>query len=188
MASTIDDRGQSYYRARYYHPRLQRFISEDPIGFRGGDLNLFGYVRENPLYYTDPSGECPWCVAAVIGGLTDLAVQLIMNGGQVGCIDWWEAFVSGAASGAGVGIAQNLGKVSTVFGGPSRPTYRMFQSRSFRVESHPISKGSPNWASYPHWHNDFVENLVDRHHLPLVEPIIGAVSVGVNVTKDCGCK
>ncbi|KAF4516168.1 hypothetical protein B566_EDAN000406 [Ephemera danica] len=105
-----DGTGLLYYRARYYHPRLQRFISEDPIGFRGGDLNLFGYVRENPLYYTDPSGECPWCVAAVIGGLTDLAVQLIMNGGQVGCIDWWEAFVSGAASGAGVGIAQNLGK------------------------------------------------------------------------------
>ncbi|PYT52891.1 MAG: hypothetical protein DMG43_10465 [Acidobacteria bacterium] len=23
-----------YYRARYYHPQLQRFISEDPIGGR----------------------------------------------------------------------------------------------------------------------------------------------------------
>src|SRR5215470_15959851 len=32
------------YRARYYHPGLQRFIGEDPIGFFGGDLNLYAYV------------------------------------------------------------------------------------------------------------------------------------------------
>ncbi|MDH5669368.1 MAG: RHS repeat-associated core domain-containing protein [Nitrospira sp.] len=32
-----DGSGLMYYRARYYHPRLQRFIAEDPIGFSGGD-------------------------------------------------------------------------------------------------------------------------------------------------------
>jgi RHS repeat-associated protein len=47
-----------YYRARYYHPGLQRFISEDPIGFRGGDWNLYAYVRSNPLRYRDPLGLC----------------------------------------------------------------------------------------------------------------------------------
>jgi RHS repeat-associated protein len=39
-----DGSGLYYYRARYYHPRLQRFIAEDPIGFGGGDLNLYGYL------------------------------------------------------------------------------------------------------------------------------------------------
>jgi RHS repeat-associated protein len=39
-----DSTGLYYYRARYYHPTLQRFISEDPIGFRGGDFNLYVYV------------------------------------------------------------------------------------------------------------------------------------------------
>ena len=39
-----DGTGLYYYRARYYSPTLQRFISEDPIGFAGGDLNLFAYV------------------------------------------------------------------------------------------------------------------------------------------------
>jgi RHS repeat-associated protein len=29
-----DETGVYYYRARYYHPILQRFTSEDPIGFR----------------------------------------------------------------------------------------------------------------------------------------------------------
>jgi len=39
-----DGTGLYYYRARYYHPGLQRFISEDPIGFAGGDTNLYAYV------------------------------------------------------------------------------------------------------------------------------------------------
>ncbi|MGI0016808.1 MAG: RHS repeat-associated core domain-containing protein, partial [Nitrososphaera sp.] len=48
--------GLYYYRARYYHPTFQRFISEDPIEFYGGDINLYAYVWDNPLMYIDPSG------------------------------------------------------------------------------------------------------------------------------------
>jgi len=48
--------GLYYYRARYYHPHLGRFISEDPIGFPGGDFNLYAYVRNNPLRFVDRSG------------------------------------------------------------------------------------------------------------------------------------
>ncbi|HKF67766.1 MAG TPA: RHS repeat-associated core domain-containing protein [Vicinamibacterales bacterium] len=48
--------GLYYYRARYYHPGLQRFISEDPIGFAGGDPNLYAYVANNPINYLDPFG------------------------------------------------------------------------------------------------------------------------------------
>src|SRR5205823_3115071 len=51
-----DGPGLYYYRARYYHPTLQRFISEDPIGFVGGDHNLFDYVQNNPINHVDPSG------------------------------------------------------------------------------------------------------------------------------------
>jgi hypothetical protein len=34
-----------------------RFVSEDPIGFGGGDLNLYGYVGGAPIDRFDPSGE-----------------------------------------------------------------------------------------------------------------------------------
>jgi len=51
-----DGTGLYYYRGRYYHPGLQRFISEDPIGFRGRDWNLFAYVFNNPLLFIDPFG------------------------------------------------------------------------------------------------------------------------------------
>lgn len=33
-----------------------RFISEDPIDFKGGDVNLFGYVGNNPINKIDPLG------------------------------------------------------------------------------------------------------------------------------------
>jgi RHS repeat-associated protein len=53
-----------YYRARYYSPVLQRFMSQDPIGFRSGDTNLYSYVFNSPLNWTDPSGQ----IITVIGG------------------------------------------------------------------------------------------------------------------------
>lgn len=55
-----DGTGLYYYRARYYSPALQRFISEDPIGFEGGDINLYSYVWNNPLSFTDPTGHDGW--------------------------------------------------------------------------------------------------------------------------------
>jgi RHS repeat-associated protein len=51
-----DGTGLYYYRARYYHPRLQRFLAEDPIRFSGGNVNLYGYVLNNPLSLIDALG------------------------------------------------------------------------------------------------------------------------------------
>jgi RHS repeat-associated protein len=48
--------GQYYYRARYYDPMEGRFINKDPIGFDGGDVNLYAYVGNNVTNYTDPTG------------------------------------------------------------------------------------------------------------------------------------
>jgi RHS repeat-associated protein len=53
--------GLYYYRSRYYNPALQRFLSEDPIELRGGDTNLYLYVKNNPLKFTDPLGETVYC-------------------------------------------------------------------------------------------------------------------------------
>jgi RHS repeat-associated protein len=54
-----DGTGVQYYRARYYSPRLQRFLSEDPIGFAGGAANLYEYARNAPTVYVDPLGLFP---------------------------------------------------------------------------------------------------------------------------------
>ena len=51
-----DGTGLFYFRARYYHPALQRFISEDPIEFKGENENLYSYVFNTPTNDTDPWG------------------------------------------------------------------------------------------------------------------------------------
>jgi len=47
--------GLYYYRARYYSADLGRFISRDPIGVRD-NVNLYSYVGESPLNFTDQMG------------------------------------------------------------------------------------------------------------------------------------
>lgn len=58
----------------YYDPRTGRFLSQDPIGFAGGDTNLYRYVSNKPTVDKDPSGNGP-----VLGGLCLLA-DLTYNG------------------------------------------------------------------------------------------------------------
>jgi RHS repeat-associated protein len=60
------------YRARYYNPTFGRFISEDPIGFFGGDANVYRHVWNSPTNFTDPIGEAGVGVSlsgSVEGGL-----------------------------------------------------------------------------------------------------------------------
>ena len=56
-----DGTGLYYYRARYYHPGVKRFISEDPIGLAGG-TNVYAYVKGAPTAFADPTGNCPLCI------------------------------------------------------------------------------------------------------------------------------
>lgn len=51
-----EESGLYYYRARYYDPRTGRFLGEDPLGFFGGDVNLYPYVGNDPVNFTDPQG------------------------------------------------------------------------------------------------------------------------------------
>ncbi|MFM9331657.1 RHS repeat domain-containing protein [Paenibacillus mesotrionivorans] len=57
--------GLYYLRARYYDPSVGRFINQDMYE---GDitnplsLNLYTYVHNNPLIYSDPTGN--WCTSA----------------------------------------------------------------------------------------------------------------------------
>lgn len=44
-----------YYRARYYHPRLARFLQPDPLG-RAGGVNAYAYAGNDPVSFADPSG------------------------------------------------------------------------------------------------------------------------------------
>ncbi|HEY4026121.1 MAG TPA: RHS repeat-associated core domain-containing protein, partial [Candidatus Dormibacteraeota bacterium] len=64
-----DGTGLQYNRARYYSPTLQRFISQDPLGFAGGSVNTSAYAGNSPTNFTDPSGQfIPQLIGCLAGG------------------------------------------------------------------------------------------------------------------------
>jgi RHS repeat-associated protein len=117
-----DGTGLKYYRARYYHPRLARFLGEDPIGFAGG-LHLYAYADNNPTTLKDPLGLATLsiCVKGVIG--------VGVGGGGGTCINFgfdrkhgFSTSVTGSAGGGGfagiggtAGISIGMSNARTVF-------------------------------------------------------------------------
>jgi RHS repeat-associated protein len=60
--------GLYFYRARYLDPKAGRFLSEDPIGFRGG-VNFYAYAGNDPVLHADPTGLLQ-CVKWSDGNMT----------------------------------------------------------------------------------------------------------------------
>jgi len=57
-----DESNLMYFEARYYNPVIGKFISTDPIAPNNNTpqgLNLYAYVRNNPLIFIDPTGQIP---------------------------------------------------------------------------------------------------------------------------------
>ncbi|MBI2864000.1 MAG: hypothetical protein HYX94_05510 [Chloroflexi bacterium] len=50
------DTGLVRFGARDYDAETGRWTAKDPIGFAGGDTNLYAYVRNDPINRVDPSG------------------------------------------------------------------------------------------------------------------------------------
>lgn len=73
----MDEVGIINMNARLYDPQIGRFVSPDPYIQSVTDsqsYNRYAYVRNNPLSYTDPTGNFWEILAAVIFGLSQLDV------------------------------------------------------------------------------------------------------------------
>lgn len=116
------------FGARDYDPEIGRWTAKDPIGFEGGDGNLYGYCSGVPNFRIDPSGYFPWGPAifvgiAVLGGVASANVNSFLSGdgsatgGQMA----WAGLIGGvgalailagapvAGVGLAAGVVQSLG-------------------------------------------------------------------------------
>lgn len=50
------DTGLIHFGYREYDPATGRFISPDPLGYAGGDVDLYGYCRDDPVNFVDRLG------------------------------------------------------------------------------------------------------------------------------------
>lgn len=61
----LDDVELYHYKARTYDPELGRFLQTDPIGISGG-VNIYAYVGNDPVSFSDPSGLCRQMLESVL--------------------------------------------------------------------------------------------------------------------------
>jgi RHS repeat-associated protein len=92
----------SFFRNRFYDQQTGRWTQEDPIGVAGG-TNLYAYVENNPVAFTDPFGLCkPW---------PDCSLSRMLNwadnnpNSPVGAwINYWANSGEGAAEGPAIDV------------------------------------------------------------------------------------
>ncbi len=106
-----DETGYYYLNARFYDPKIARFISEDTYSGEYNDplsLNLYTYCQNDPITYNDPNGHfLNVVIGAFIGGVVNTAItaaaDYIEHGKFTkGFKDYSGAFVEGAVVGGAV--------------------------------------------------------------------------------------
>jgi RHS repeat-associated protein len=154
------DTGLYFYRARWYSAELGRFVSEDPIGFAGGDVNLYGYVENNPVRFTDSTGLWKEPLdAETIRRVTQTAVEI---GRQIGP-------TAGATGAVTAGTAE-LG-LATGVGAASASTVGAVVVGGFGA-GFAIGIGPGIWLSEQRW-NPFVYGSLNPFGNPNPEPQTG---------------
>ncbi|PWQ94300.1 DUF1566 domain-containing protein [Leucothrix arctica] len=77
------DTGFVRFGYRDYDPETGRWTARDPIGFAGGDSNLYGYVLNDPINFVDQDGLLP----SLPQGLVDFAAGF-GDAVSFGVTDW----------------------------------------------------------------------------------------------------
>ena len=114
--------GLYYFHARYYNPALHRFISEDPLGFGGGDVNLHAYALNSPSNFRDPSGKSV-PLACAVGGAGNVVLNWVadkLTGRKITLANSADYFISGCKTGVIMEITGINWVIGKVFSGVAK--------------------------------------------------------------------
>jgi len=111
-----DGNGLYFMQARYYEPRLMRFISRDDVVLGSAanpqSLNRYAFVLGDPLNRIDPDGELAFlavlAIGAIVGAVGGVGVQAVSDAIS-GESSSWEDYVGAAVEGAFIGAAVATG-------------------------------------------------------------------------------
>ncbi|MFC2156092.1 RHS repeat-associated core domain-containing protein [Acidobacteriota bacterium] len=81
--------GLYYFRARYFHPKLGRFLQTDPMGYQDS-MNQYQSFNQNPVNFVDPLGM----ETLKIEELLFLYIQGYRNPNDLNFNDWSEQYVA----------------------------------------------------------------------------------------------
>ncbi len=102
------DTGLVRFGYRDYAPEIGRWTAKDPIGFAGGDSNLYGYVLGDPVNWVDPEGL--W--TTTIRGSTSLIFADVTLGFAFDGNNNW-AFIFSTSPGFSPSVGLTLGATIT---------------------------------------------------------------------------
>ena len=107
--------GLYFMRARYYSADAGVFLSTDPVQNIGPTWQpiAYAYANSNPLKYNDPKGEFwNFIIGAIVGFVSDVIVQTVIEGKSFRDINWARAGISaamGAITGGVGGLTSGVG-------------------------------------------------------------------------------
>ena len=171
--------GLSYYGARWYDPRLGRFLSADtivPNASNPQDLNRFAYVRNNPLRYVDPSGHmlCEGAVSCSGGGGSSGGVS---SGGNSG----GSSTTSSSHRSANSNVKRAAVVVSPRYQQPPKNRYWTTKKYGFFDVQHFNTGDIRNaWTEFQRLVNNGLSGSVTfRQPIRRSFPLLGSTQVGV---------
>ena len=171
--------GNDYFDARYYSSSMGRFMSpdwsakQDPVPYAKLDdpqsLNLYAYVRNNPLTRVDADGHCDandWgCNSWTSGSPQDMARQQAQQPAQQQSGPTLPQNPSGLGSGW---------KDVTPKGGTNPKIPKRFRGpKGTEIEFDPGVAGKPGWGGKDHWHGIGPDGKREDGHLAPGAPIPG---------------
>jgi RHS repeat-associated protein len=176
------DTGLVRFGARDYDAVTGRWTAKDLSLFGGEDTNLYQYGFGDPNNYIDPEGKVANIVGgAVMGAGLDLGLQLLINGGNLACVDWAQVAIAGAAGAAGVGIFDKLNRLrkgqALLKKFTSTQSARKFDMSKVQKFADQMQKGTWDWAkSDTKIIVDSTGKILDGHHR-----VAAAARAGANI-------